>query len=58
MTRFTSVSLNNVYTHSRADSSPWEESAAKGDLDTARRKSEILGSAVRSRIGRRQWPWG
>ena len=29
MTRFTSVSLNNAYTHSRADSSPWEESAAK-----------------------------
>ena len=29
MTRFTSVSLNNAYTHSRADSSPWEEPAAK-----------------------------
>ena len=29
MTRFTSVSLNNAYTHSRSDSSPWEESAAK-----------------------------
>ena len=29
MTRFTSVSLNNTYTHSRSDSSPWEEPAAK-----------------------------
>ena len=30
----------------------------EGDLDTARRKPEILGSAVRSWLGRLEWSWG